>query len=900
MKKTFLFSLTAGLLVLALAACSNLGDISEKSSNNVIRFGSDQTLTLSLNDDSLKIARTLYPGDWSDWDQDYADDDLASTVHYVLTGYTVDDTLTTTKSADSSEFKNSSDKTMSYEEFTYAKLMKSEASVSIKPLIWYFTLTAYQTAITDDGSGKVQNTDVCLVGTAWADMTGGAKTITFKMAPPAASVETTAYGYAKIGLTFTPPNDFAKMTYGFYKESTTTAGTPDFSQPATDAVESGNPSTVVTLTKVAKESPTTAGVDDFTLNKGYVATGASATPGTVVATSAKSKNGVIGCDYTYVLKDEDGNPTVISNALTAGNYWFKAEFYDDKEKRICVYIEKVVIDGSNTTMTDELELLEQAFNSAPQSIQDLTLTYKFNNISFNAEPGTSAHQLSADGTDKQTTYSATLKWTDVADNETGYEVWLKYFAASDTDLSTATPTSVVLRSDTAAATLSTYGLTAANLLAGLTECTLTLNTGTRYQISVRAYNDFSKEQASYDDAYDATAAAKGYDRFVPYTPRNDTDPDADNLTFGLYTIDYNLNGGRIKQTSAKTTAAAILHYIVPYVYKEANMLIGETELPYIKRSGYTFVGWNELYGTTKDSIYNAAGSAYSATKVYYTNPALTVKAGDGVVFTSTGTNQGKVISGAGGATIVLDSIVVDDPNADSPSKVASPLGDDGYLATYSWTIPVYYKKADGKFYSEAECTTEVDVPDYSVVSPAREELSSDEAAAVTKCAYSNVLLGGGLLTDTDFANREVFASWETPLAFNITLPKYSDFKLTKQAAAGDPLVYSVGETVIVEASSKLSDVEYVVYKDDGTSSATDLFAADSALIQTTGITVSDGKLTWVTKVASDPAEATDYAYTAMTYYVKVTGTYTYDADPDNSLSGTTDTIEGYIFIRLTN
>ena len=880
--KRKLMMILGGALAFVLASCSNLSDVSSNSSSSVNRSGSDQTLTLSLQNSSFEIARTIYPGDWSDWDQDYTDDDLAAGVYYVLTGFTVDNTTSTTASTDSSTFKNASDKTLSYQEFDYADLMKAEAQVSIKPLIWYFTLTAYQSAITAT-DGEVANGDACLVGTAWADMTTGAKTITFNMKP--VSSGTTATGIAQMGLTFTPPDTFSYMTYGFYEESDTTAGTPDFSSAARDA--STSTTTVVTLTKVAKASPETAGDDDYVLST-------DSTEADAVITSAASTNGVSGCSYTYTLKDTGGKPTIIQNTLTAGVYWFKAEFYDNQNKRMAVYIEKYVIDGTNTSTAD-IELLEKAFNSAPENIEDLTLTYTFNENSFTSEPSVASHQLSEDDSDVISTYTATLKWTDVADNEAGYEIWLKYFGDSD-EIGTDDPTDVVLSPDTATATLETYGLTAAQLQAGLTECALTLNTGVRYQISVRAYNDWSYAQSSYDDTYDATAESQGYDRFVPYEPRSDTTDGADNLTFGLYTIDYNLNGGVVKQTSAKSTASTITHYIVPYIYMEDNVLVGENDtaetFPYIKRSGYTFVGWNELYGATGWAIYSS-GTTYNTKKYYYTNPGLTKKVSDETnssVFTISG-----IVVADTTATVVLDSIVMD-----GTEKVSAPTstgvggtgsaGSPNYLATYSWTIPVW--SSDGEtFYVDnngAQGTETVDVPVYAVVSPTRAEIAA--AGTVTKCTYSNVMLAEGELINTDYLNREVYASWETPLTFSITLPKYPDVKLTKQAAEGDVLAYSVGEEITVNVTnSALSDIVFTVYADDGSTALTSLLADDSEAITTTGITVEDGDFTWDTS-----------GYTAMTYYVKVTATYTYATDSTNSMSGETDTIEGWLFIRLEN
>ena len=906
MKRKFYFMAGLAAIAMLFAACSNLGDdTTSVNPNKTARFGSDQELTLSLDNSSFIIERNIYPGDWSDWDQDYSDDDLASKVHYVLTGYTVDNDSTTAKATDSSIFKNSADKTLSYEEFPYAKLMKSEAKVSIKPLIWYFTLTAYATTITAS-DGEVTNTDACLVGTAWADMTSGAKTVVFDMKP--APKGTTAVGTAEMGLTFTPPDTFDKMTYGFYNESDTTPGTPDFSSPAMDSSSGTAKTTVVTLTKKANDSEdaSTEG-DEFVLNDGT----------NDVITSAKSKNEVDGYSYTYVLKTDDGAgglKPLIANELTAGTYWFKAEFYDNQSKRIAVYIEKYIIDGTNTS-TGDVELLEKAFNSAPQNIENLSLTYTFNGIEFVSKPGIAAHQLFKDGDTVQSTYTATLKWTDVADNEVGYEIWLKVFG--DTDAITDTPTDVILSPRTAAATLTTYGLTAAHLQAGLTECKLTLATGKRYQISVRAYNTWSKGTSDtdiptdYTSVYDATAESQGYDRFVPYNPRNDTTPGADNLTFGLYTIDYNLNSGAVKQTSAKTTASTVTHYIVPYIYMEQNFLVGENDTaetyPYIRRAGYTFVGWNELYGATGWPIMQ--GTDYNSRKYYYTDPGFTKKASDPNVFTSTGAVDTGTL-----ATVVLDSIMVDSSKAKIPAPTGTNVGGSGtpgttnYLATYSWTIPVWAKveSDEVKFYKDDSGsigTDSVEVPVYAVVSPTRAEIKAHaDAATGVKCTYSNVMLAEGELTNTDYLNRQVFASWETPLSFGINLPKYPDFKLTKQAAAGDPLVYAVGDEIEINVTnSQLSNVAFTVYKDDGQTDISTLFATGSDAIQTKNINDDgSGKLTWKTKVVTDPPAAGDHTYAAMTYYVKITATYTYADDPTNSLSGGTDAVEGYIFIRLTN
>ena len=90
MKRKFYFIAGLAALAMLFAACSNLDEAENTSSSTRDVNGSGQVLTLSLNDASFDIARTVYPGDWTNGSKAELANDLANKLVYVLTGYTVD------------------------------------------------------------------------------------------------------------------------------------------------------------------------------------------------------------------------------------------------------------------------------------------------------------------------------------------------------------------------------------------------------------------------------------------------------------------------------------------------------------------------------------------------------------------------------------------------------------------------------------------------------------------------------------------------------------------------------------------------------------------------------------------------------------------------------------------
>ena len=949
MKRKFYFIAGLAALAMLFAACSNLDEAENTSSSTRDVNGSGQVLTLSLNDASFDIARTVYPGDWTNGSKAELSNDLANKLVYVLTGYTVENDTSVDKGSDSADFTDPNTPSNKYVVLTYEDLMNGTAQVKLKPLVWYFTLTAYGTLedpsntgtatnktltpLTPNSEGVIQNTEVCLVGTMHADMTNGENKVVFNMVPPIYvkdetgkyAITTDAIGTAKYAVSFTPPDSFWYMTYAFYPEDADTYDTPSFTAPASDAIKSApakayfvkkagatasDPITLVESTYTAPASPAT------------IPTFADVTDGKAYTTEANSDSGY---SLTYKMYDTDGTTgakTGITHYLTAGKYWFRAEFYDTNNKRLLIHTEKFVIDGINTS-ADEVMLNYKTFSSAPQNIQELSLQYTYNNVTFDEDPVSlyAAHHArdKSDGSDSAypKTYEATLSWEDVADNEIGYQLWLRTYDTATSAYTEEVFTPEDLEDSTSDAKTK-YKIT--TLAAGINSTKIELETGVKYEIRLRAFNDRSVEQnATGNGAYGTvwgtyalSAEKAGYDYFVPYIPRradyDDTDATslaASDINFGLFTIDYNLNGGKIKQTSAKTSDK--LHYTIPYIYKESvNKLIDTNEFPYIDRAGYDFIGWNELYGNTGVTIDGKVGTKeVSGGKPYYSHPNY----GESTFI------EGDKVTIPSGATVSLDSIVRNrgaseyEPLTKSESLKDSAnktLTADGSLATYTYTVSLDAEDTTGDY-------------DGHVVST----VTTNEG---TKYIYSNLLQAGSDIPEAACENRELYASWETPLAMSIKLPAYPSFKLTKIAAAGDPIEYAISadstkNKMELKASDKLSNLSFKVYYDDSTATdagdvltgtaVTSIDATGTGTPDTTsGTTVytsTDGKATLAvpTVGANETAMGGTFSWnydgkTAGVYILKVSGTYTYAQSKTNSLEKQSDIVEGYIYIRLTN
>lgn len=958
MKRKFTFMAGLAALAMLFVACSNLdedaGTTVTPDSGNKNRNGSLMELTLSLTDQSFDIARNVYPGDWTNGSKADLAGDLANKLVWVLTGYTVQDERTVEEGSDSSHFTDPDTPSNEYIILDYQDLMNGTAQVKLKPLIWYFTLTAYGTLEADatagakdktitietGSDGKITNTEVCLVGTMHADMTGGENKITFNMLPPVYvkdtegkyTITTDAIGTAKYAVSFTPPDSFWYMKYAFYPEDADTLDTPKYDTPANDAIKSAgaeayfvkklgaDPSDSVTLVEAAYTPPASTGALPEVTAKTSDA-----------KTYETAASGVDGYTLTYKMFDTetDGDKVVktgITHYLKAGKYWFRAEFYDTNNKRLLMHTEKFVIDGINTS-EDEVQLNYKTFSSAPQNIEELSLQYKYNDVSFDEDPVSlyaahCARNSSAGAANDEKypdAYTATLSWEDVADNEIGYQLWLRTWDGSAYTDEVFTPEDLTDATSTAK---TTYKIS--TLAAGINTTSIELKTGVKYEIRLRAFNDRSQtkvvsggtdQYGTVWGTYALAAKEAGYDYFVPYIPRkadyNDTDAtslEASDINFGLFTIDYNLNGGKIKQTSAKTSTK--LHYTIPYIYKESvNKLIDTSEFPYIERAGYDFIGWNELYGNTGITIDGKIGTKWIiGGKPYYTHPNYGEATFD---------EKYKATIPAT-ATVSLDSIVMNNSTALTKSETvkAGNTADatsgnntpaEGSLATYTWTVTL-----------DAE-STEYAGHVVSEVSP---------AAGTKKYIYSNLLQAGSDIPET-CENRELYASWETPLSMSIKLPAYPSFKLTKIAAAGDPIEYAISSdpaknVLELKASDKLADLAFSIYYDDATNAnASTVFDTAITSIDATGTGSSDSTAKTTTYTSTDtkatlvvpytegeggaPVPGTGGTFTwnyngkdAGVYILKVSGTYTYGESKTNSLEKQKDVVEGYIYIRLTN
>lgn len=324
-----------------------------------------------------------------------------------------------------------------------------------------------------------------------ADLSNGSTIVEF---PLVATTNTTnATGDFEVTLSFPKPDNFFKVTYGLYQSG------------AMDA------ELATGFNAITKE------VSDLT--------------------TVNAENNL----YSFTYEE---------NTVTAGTYYFNANFTDSQNRSIGYYSTLVYIDGGNIS-SDAISLSDM-FNKPPRAASNLSVDYIFNSNALNP--------VELTGTDTiPSTYEAKFTWMDNSDNETGFEL-------------------IVKDADDNAVTIDSTTITAGNLKASSTTVTITLDTGKVYNATLRPTNNFSP------------------------VATNDTYATLSNIN--LYTVTYNLNNGIIKTGSTTTTEATTTKYVVPFTSASTPSLIaGDTSTyPYIYRTSYNFENWVDSTDTAVTSI----------------------------------------------------------------------------------------------------------------------------------------------------------------------------------------------------------------------------------------------------------------------------------------------------------
>lgn len=220
------------------------------------------------------------------------------------------------------------------------------------------------------------------------------------------------------------------------------------------------------------------------------------------------------------------------------NMWVKAAFYNDDNKCIGFFAEDVWVDGGNLS-SKNFSLEDNFFNTDPDPVTNFAVSYSYNQNGLN--PAEFEYEQNVENK-----YFVTFTWDDNSNNETGFELIIDNGTGMQTLAIPASTESFAVPID--------------------------FTTGTVYSAKLRAVNSFSKAR------------------------------NADGANFAeipeicLYTVTYNLNNGIVKTGNDSETTAGYESYVVPYV-KSASAVALMTDdtsaFPYVYRTGYNFVEWND-------------------------------------------------------------------------------------------------------------------------------------------------------------------------------------------------------------------------------------------------------------------------------------------------------------------
>ena len=274
----------------------------------------------------------------------------------------------------------------------------------------------------------------------------------------------------------------------------------------------------------------------------------------------------------YVLFDE---------AIAPGKYYYIAGFYNEAGTLLMPYIEEVYVDPGNTS-TKEIELGD-VINTPPKSPTEFNVTYLSNTLG---------------------TVQVEFKWRDNAINETGFVLEVDEYSDPATLVETVTydensnldeideyiDGNLIARADSSAPTF-----------------TINLKTGTLYKARIKAVNEFGESDYKTVDA-DAPSIYCDY-----------KNADSENF-INLAVIAMHLNGGTVKtpETGAEISPEVFYglakdpladNYATTDIYSYTYSVSKTYPLPkkqdedpdnYIKRDGFTFMGWYHLIENGED------------------------------------------------------------------------------------------------------------------------------------------------------------------------------------------------------------------------------------------------------------------------------------------------------------
>ena len=277
--------------------------------------------------------------------------------------------------------------------------------------------------------------------------------------------------------------------------------------------------------------------------------------------------------------------------VPAGIYKFAAVFYDNDDNTtftgnvIGYYIDWLYVDGGN----DSIATINYGdkFNAKPDNPTWLAVE-----TAFVPQEGPATITVND-------WYYAKFHWNDIATNETGFEIVItddtnKVYVVNPTDDDDS------LMSNKWYNGTAEETLTNNNLDAGSTSVVLKLKTETLYTAKIRAINKYTPvytdTSAEFCENLNRNGDGKGRD-YAPIV--------GDDKQFGMFTVNYALNGGTVTKAKNSTTDENVTNYVVGFNYhSEQQDLMTDDILsyPFVSKTGYVFDHWNDATPTRFDVI----------------------------------------------------------------------------------------------------------------------------------------------------------------------------------------------------------------------------------------------------------------------------------------------------------
>ena len=285
--------------------------------------------------------------------------------------------------------------------------------------------------------------------------------------------------------------------------------------------------------------------------------------------------------------------------IKAGMYKFAAVFYDAKTggEVIGYYIDYLYVDGGN--LSKATVNYGNKFNTIPENPNWLAVETVFvpqEETVPSEEPATIT---------VNDWYYAKFHWDDNSTNETGFELVITDNTGKVSVVNPDEDDDLLISDKWHDGTSETTFTTANpnNLDAGRTWVVLKLKTETLYTAKIRAINKYTKK---YDDP--TAKFCKNLNRPGDGQGRTYAPIVGDDKQFGMFTVNYVLNGGVVtKKADGTTTGNGVTNYVVGFNYHSQQqdlMTDFKQSYPHIEKLGSVFDHWEDETATPSAKRYD--------------------------------------------------------------------------------------------------------------------------------------------------------------------------------------------------------------------------------------------------------------------------------------------------------